>query len=203
MSGPLILASTSRYRRRLLEDAGIDHRVAEPDFDERALDGHLTEWGDERLAVEVARGKARSVVPDDASGGALVLAADQLAVLDDELLTKPGDVETAVAQLVRMSGREHRLVNGIVLRDTATGREWSATDVHVVRLAPYDAAAARAYVEAFRPLDCVGSYRLEDDAGLIESVEGGDASGIIGLPIPTVRRLLAAAALASSESALP
>jgi septum formation protein len=192
---PLILASTSRYRRRLLIEAGIPHTVADPVFDERTLDGRLGEWGAERLAVEVARGKARSL---GEIGDAVVLAGDQLAVLESpgsatRLLTKPADVDEAVGQLMAMAGRSHRLVNGLVLRDPSRELEWTATDVHVVNMGAYDEAAARAYVEAYLPLDCVGAYRLEDDAGLIERVEGGDTSGVIGLPIPTVRHLLAEA----------
>ena len=62
----------------------------------------------------------------------------------------------AVRQLLRMAGRAHRLVNGLVLRDVDSGREWTATDVHLVRMATYDEAAAEAYVEDYLPLDCVG-----------------------------------------------
>lgn len=195
MPRPLILASTSRYRRQLLADAGIPHAAVAPDFDERALDHELARRGAEALAVEVARGKARSV---GSIGEGFVLAADQLAVLDGPddsmtLLTKPADVDAAVAQLMRMAGRSHRLVNGVVLRDPESGQEWTATDVHEVVMAAYDETTARGYVEEFLPLDCVGSYRVEDDAGLIEGIVGGDMSGVIGLPIPTVLELLGAA----------
>jgi septum formation protein len=191
MIRPLVLASTSPYRRALLEEAGIAHTAVAPDFDERTLDGMLADVGPEAMAVEIARGKARSVVLDV---DAVVLAADQVAVLDDDgrlqLLTKPGTVGRAVEQLLSMSGREHRLVNGLVLRDTRDGREWTATDVHVVRMARFGRGAATDYVERFRPLDSVGAYRLEDDVGLIESIEGSGRTGVIGLPLDLVRRLL-------------
>ncbi|HKY14590.1 MAG TPA: Maf family protein, partial [Microthrixaceae bacterium] len=171
----LVLASTSPYRHRLLIDAGIDHVVVAPSFDERGLDDELATLGEDGLALALARGKARSVGSQE---GAWILAADQIAVLDgpvgSEMLTKPGTIERAVAQLARMAGREHRLVNGIVLLHPETGRDLSAVDVHVVRMHEYDERAARAYVERHRPLDSVGAYRIEDDDGLIASIEGGD-----------------------------
>jgi septum formation protein len=201
MTRLLVLASTSPYRRALLDEAGIAHTTVAPDFDERALDGELGRLGAEGLAVEIARGKARSVVVD---GGALVLAADQLAVLEHadgtpRLLTKPGTVERAVEQLVAMAGRAHRLVNGLVLRDPDAGREWTRSDAHRVTMRRYDRDEAAAYVERFRPLDCVGSYRLEDDADLIESVDGSGRSGVIGLPLDRVRELLELAGVSPSS----
>jgi predicted house-cleaning NTP pyrophosphatase (Maf/HAM1 superfamily) len=75
--------------------------------------------------------------------------------------------------------------------DTRTGAMRTAIDRHHVTMRPFDRAAASAYVERFAPLDCVGSYRIEDDADLVESVTGGDRSGVIGLPIPVLRELLA------------
>jgi septum formation protein len=191
MTRPLVLASRSPYRRTLLAEAGIAHDAITPDFDERALDHELARLGPEALAIEIARGKARSVV---AEPGSLILAADQLAVFqgggDSTLLTKPGTVDRAVEQLVSMAGRTHRLVNGLVLRDPDANREWMASDVHRVTMRPFTRDEAAEYVERCRPLDCVGAYRLEDDADLIESVEGSGPSGVIGLPIDVVRELL-------------
>jgi len=194
-----VLASTSPYRRALLEEAGIEHRAVAPHFDERTLDHELPRLGAEGLAIAIARGKARSVVAED---GALILAADQLAVLQDDdattrLLTKPGTVDRAIEQLVTMAGRTHRLVNGLVLRDPATDQEWTRSDVQRVTMRPFQREEAVAYIERCRPLDCVGSYRLEDDADLIESIEGGGRSGVIGLPLDVVRDLLLEAGVTS------
>jgi septum formation protein len=185
----LVLASSSEYRRRLLAEAGMEAISVAPEFDERSLDASFAEWGVDRYVVEVATGKARSVsgrVPP----GVVVVAADQVAVLDGALMTKPGTPERAVEQLVAMSGRTHELVNGVVVIGSGA-RVVTAVDRHLVTMRPYGRAEAVAYVEAFRPLDCVGSYRIEDDADLIESVAGSGHDGVIGLPLAVVRRLVA------------
>jgi septum formation protein len=120
----------------------------------------------------------------------VVVAADQAAVLDARLLTKPGSVERAIGQLVAMSGRTHELVNGVVALGPGD-RVATEVDRHVVTMRAYDRAEAESYVERFRPLDCVGSYRIEDDADLIASVQGSGRDGVIGLPLAVVRRLVA------------
>jgi len=140
----------------------------------------------------VARAKAESVL-DRVPDGSIVVAADQLGVMRGALLHQPGSVERAIEQLLGMSGATHLLVNGIVVG--CDGRWNSAVDVHRVTMRTFDRAVARTYVEAYLPLDTVGGYRLEDDAGegagLIESVEGSGADGVMGLPIAVLRELLA------------
>ncbi len=187
----LVLATTSKYRQRLLAESGLDADVVAPDFDERSLDPFFDEWGVERYVVEVAAGKARSAI-DRVDAGSVVIAADQAAVLDGRLLTKPGTVEAAVAQLGSMAGRSHELVNGIVAMVAGDPDDGivSAVDRHIVTMRGYSEAEARAYVEAYLPLDTVGAYRLEDDAGLIESIVGSGDDGVIGLPVAVVRGLV-------------
>ena len=184
----LVLASGSAHRRRLLRDAGLEVEVVVPDFDERSLDDRFAEWGVDRYVVEVALGKARSVV-DRVPPGAVVIAADQVAVHDGRLLTKSATLEAAVEQLLSLSGSTHELVNGVVVMSHA-GRTATAVDRHAVTMERYDRAAAQAYVEEFRPVDSVGAYRIEDDAGLLSSVVGSGEDGVIGLPIAIVRRLI-------------
>ena len=93
-----------------------------------------------------------------------------------------------MAQLMAMSGTTHRLVNGVVLLGPR-GRV-AGVDVQTVTMSPFDESAARSYVEQHRPFDTAGSYRLEDDAGLVESVRGEHASGVLGLPLPLVSRMV-------------
>ena len=188
----LVLASTSRYRRQLLAEAGLDIETVAPDFDERSLDDHYEDWGPDRYVVEVAAGKARSCLDDvrGSYGDAIVIAADQIAVFENRLLTKPGTVDAAVAQLVALAGTSHELVNGVVALAAGTGRMAAAVDRHRVVMRDFDEPTARRYVEEFLPLDTVGAYRLEDPADLVESTEGSGRDGIIGLPIGLVRSLV-------------
>lgn len=184
-----VLASSSRYRAEVLRAAGIQFEAIAPNFDERSLDGDFETWGPDRYVIEVARGKAASVAAT-VPPGTIVVAADQIAVADGRLLTKAGSEERAIDQLVALSGRTHLLLNGIVVRCAPEGPEATALDAHRVTMAAFDRAAARSYVERFLPLDCVGAYRIEDDAGLIASVEGSGDDGVIGLPIALTLSLI-------------
>lgn len=197
----IVLASGSRYRAGILASAGIPAEIDPPAVDERSLDARLSGIGPERLAVELALLKARDVAPRHS--GSFVVAADQLGILTTDdgrctMLTKRGDVLGAVEQLMGMAGTTHRLVNGVVVLDPGGGM-FQGVDVQTIRMRRYDERHARAYVERFAPFDTTGSYRLEDDAtleserpgsGLVAEVRGEDPSGVIGLPLPLLRRLL-------------
>jgi septum formation protein len=195
---PLILASTSRWRIELLARLELPFVSVAPDFDERAQDHRLPELGPHAFALELARGKARSVAgraPD-----AWVLAADQLAVLDEpegpQLLHKPGTEARAVEQLMQLRGRTHRLISGVVL--ARGGIEHHEIDEQHLTMRTFERAEAEAYVARHRPVDSAGSYHIED-AGirLFERIDsrGGDHTGIMGLPLLAVCRLLRAAAI--------
>jgi septum formation protein len=201
----LVLASTSRYRAQLLERLEISFGVAAPTADERALDPEFVGTTDEAFARLVARAKAHSL--RDTVGDAWILAADQIAVLPVQpgiaartLLHKPGSETAAVDQLLRLAGKTHRLVTGIALLHARTGRMLEADDVVELRMRSFDRAEASAYVAAHRPLDCVGSYRIED-AGiwLFDAVSGADPTSIMGLPLLRVCALLRAAGLHRSD----
>jgi len=190
MPRPLVLASTSPYRRKLLEQLDIDFVICAADFNERAEDARLAELGVDGFARHLARGKAESVRSRHPDGW--ILGADQVAVLPpDELMHKPGTPERAVEQLMRMSGRVLELVTGVVLLDAVTGATHEATDHQRLTLRAFARAEAEAYVERHRPLDCAGSFRIED-AGitLFDRIDSGDFTGIIGLPLLAVCRLL-------------
>ncbi len=186
-----MLASGSPYRAAVLRGAGYDIEVDPPHVDERASDS-LFARGAEVLALELARQKADAVAPRHVAD--IVLAADQVGVLDQpggpRMLTKAPGIDAAVAQLMAMSGTTHRLINALVLLHTGTGEAVDGVDVQVVSMCEYDESAARAYVERFEPFDTAGSYRLEDDAGLVESVQGEHDSGVLGMPLPLLGRML-------------
>lgn len=200
MSRPaLVLASTSRYRAQLLARLDEPFVVAAPTFDERAHEHDFTTMAETDYAKMLARGKAHSLRAEHPD--AWILAADQLAVLPVQpgvparlLLHKPGERERAIEQLVLLSGKTHRLVTGIVLLESATGRVHEAHDVVELTMRSFPRAEAEVYVDAYAPLDCVGSYRIED-AGirLFEAVTGADPTSIMGLPLLRVCELLRSA----------
>lgn len=184
---PLILASGSRYRRELLERLGFSFQAVTPVFEETRDPG----LSPEELVQVLARGKALSLAqrfPD-----ALILGADQLAEIDGHLLGKPGSAEQAVAQLIRLSGRSHRLLNGLALIEPATGRTETCLDIQKLSLRALPRATLERYVAAEQPLDCAGSYRIEGPGlALFRSLESQDYTGIIGLPLTKVTDLLLA-----------
>jgi len=188
----LLLASTSSYRRVLLERLGLPFDVAAPIFDEAAHEDAFDGSSDEAFALRLAEGKARSLAASHADH--LILAADQIATVSAPvrtLLHKPGTVERAVSQLMLLAGRTHVLTTGVVLMHPRTERLETAVDRQRLTMRSYTESEARAYVEAARPLDCVGAYRVED-AGvtLFESIDADDVTGVIGLPLLHVCRLL-------------
>ncbi len=195
---PLVLASGSSYRADVLREFGINVVIDPPDVDERALDPLLADNGPDLLAVQLARLKARDVAARHP--GSWVLAADQVALLERggsvEMLTKQAKEFDAVAQLVRMSGTVHHLVGGLVLMEADSGRFVSGTDVHLVRMRDFSRQEALSYVQRFTPHDTAGSYRIEDSElmapgqGLVLEVVGESPTGVLGMPIPLLRRLL-------------
>lgn len=193
----LLLASTSPYRRALLERIDLPFEVAAPSFDERAFDGELERLGETELATHLALGKARSLA--SAWPRHWILAADQLGVLPGpppRILHKAGTETAAVEQLLAMAGKTHTLTTAVVLLGPGNGRPYVAVDHQRMTMRPFGRLEAEDYVRRFRPVDSAGSYRIED-AGirLFDRIEGEDATGIIGLPLLAVCRLLRQASL--------
>lgn len=195
----VVLASGSPYRARLLEDLGLSVTIDVPGIDERSADGLLAEEGPAHLAVELARRKAEAVAPRHP--GAWIIAADQVGVLrsgrGSVMLTKRPSPEEAVSQLLAMRGSTHLLVNGVAVVQAPWGPGVTGVDVQRVTMRDFTAQEARSYVERFSPLDTVGSYRIEDqemmsqEERLVSGVAGEDPSGVIGMPVPLLRRLFA------------
>jgi septum formation protein len=183
----LVLASTSPYRRRLLERLGVAFESAAPACDEEA-EKRRGPKEPVALAAHLARAKARSLV--GSHRGRFVLGGDQLATYDDAILDKPGTEERARAQLASLSGREHRLVTAVCL-----ARPDGSLDEHVdvcrLVMRPLDDAAIARYVARERPLDCCGSYRVEQlGITLFESIDAPDFTAIEGLPLLAVSAML-------------
>lgn len=176
---PLILASTSRYRRELLARLGTPFACEAPGVDEDAVkaDAGLSP---RQVAETLAERKARAVAARHP--GAVVIGSDQLAHLDGAVLGKPGDEARACAQLARLAGRTHELVTAVCL--VHPGGVEHHTDLARLSMRPLDAAAIARYVAADRPLDCAGAYKLEcRGIALFAAIACADHTAITGLPL--------------------
>ena len=186
----LILASTSAYRRALLERLGLPFDTARPDVDE-------TPQPDEppaALAVRLARAKAEAVAAG--AGDAWTIGSDQVAELDGRPLGKPGTAENAVAQLRAMSGREVRFHTALCLAGP-DGRRFEHLDLTVVRFRTLGEDEIARYVERERPLDCAGSFKCEGlGIALFEAIDNRDPTALVGLPLIATARLLREAGFA-------
>lgn len=184
----LVLASTSPYRRALLARLGLAFIQASPEVDEAPR----PQEAPGALASRLARAKAEAVAhthPD-----ACVIGSDQVAELDGQPLGKPGGREGAVRQLTAMSGRAVRFHTAVCVvgPDAAGDRVASLlTDVTTVRFRQLVEAEIARYVDAERPFDAAGSFKVEGlGISLFEAIESEDPSALIGLPLIGTARLL-------------
>lgn len=180
---PLLLASTSRYRRELLERLGLPLETASPQVDETPAPGEAPR----ALAVRLARAKAVEVAARHP--GRWVVGSDQVADLNGTPLGKPGDVAGAQAQLAAMSARTVAFHTALCLvRD---GQVLEACDLTEVRFRPLDADEIARYVAAERPLDCAGSFKCEGlGITLFEAIDTRDPTALVGLPLIALAGLL-------------
>lgn len=187
-SPPLVLASTSPYRRSLLSRLRVPFETVAPGCDEvRLPDPDETVRANALLKVR-AGGALRP--------GAAVLGSDQVAFCSGRILEKPGSFERACEQLAWLSGRDHALHTCVALREPG-GRESSETVVVRLVLRRLTRAQIESYVRLESPLDCAGSYKSERlGIALFDSVECDDPTAIQGLPLIATRRLLEAAGFA-------
>jgi septum formation protein len=184
---PIVLASTSRYRRELLERLQIPFAVEAPDVDESPRPSERPA----DTALRLAEAKARAVASKHSLG--LVIGSDQVADCDGEAVGKPGDHASAVRQLAALSGRRIVFHTAVALVNAATGRvQRELVDVTSTfrRLSATD---IERYLERERPYDCAGAVRSEGlGIALFERITSDDPSALIGLPLITVARMLAA-----------
>jgi septum formation protein len=187
MSAPLVLASRSPRRRRLLEMLAIAHEVDPVEVDEAPRADEDPVAYATRLAVEkAAAGAVRH--PE-----AWVLGADTAVVLDGEILGKPESPVDAERMLLRLAGNCHRVVSAVALARAGVVHE--ACDVTKVWFRPMTEATAKAYVRTGEPLDKAGSYGIQGfGAVLIERIEG-DYFSVMGLPVRLVTDLMRAAGI--------
>jgi septum formation protein len=182
----LVLASTSRYRKALLERLGLPFETASPEIDETPLAGESVVEMVERLAV------AKAVAVAESLADALVIGSDQSVELDGEILGKPGSVEAACAQLARLSGRRATFQTGLALLDGRSGRVHSLVEPFTVHFRTLTNEQIEGYVAQEQPLDCAGSFKSEAlGIALFRKMEGDDPNALIGLPLIRLIDLLA------------
>lgn len=183
----LVLASTSAYRRTLLERLTIPFSVARPDTDETPLPGETPAATAERLAAEKARAVARDW-PD-----ALIIGSDQVAHMGNEVFGKPGTEARAVEQLQRMSGQTVIFHTALALLNTRSGHIQVEGVPTSVRFRTLGEDEIRRYVTKERPLDCAGSAKSEGlGIALLDALSGDDPTALIGLPLIALCRMLRA-----------
>jgi 7-methyl-GTP pyrophosphatase len=177
-SRTLVLASTSPYRRALLERLGIAFETLSPEVDEGRRPGEAPE----ALVCRLAEAKARAATvhyPD-----ALIIGSDQVAVCGEDILGKPGDHARACEQLARLAGQRVSFYTGLCLYD-------ARNDLARVDMVPFDvifraldSAQIERYLQREQPYNCAGSFKSEGlGISLFEALLGEDPNALVGLPL--------------------
>ncbi|WP_428385644.1 Maf family protein [Nevskia ramosa] len=188
---PLILASGSRYRASLLARLGLPFMAMPSDADESRQPGETPLQLAERLALAKARVLSRQH-PER-----WVLGSDQVAALGAIVLGKPGNRERAIAQLQAQAGNTVSFITAVTLLHEAGGRVLRHVDHTRVRFRQLSDAEIERYLDAEPAYDCAGSFKSEGlGISLVEAIDSEDATGLVGLPLIAVRRMLAEAGCA-------
>ena len=175
---PLLLASSSAYRRELLARLQLPFTWASPDIDEQRQAGEPAP----ELVQRLARQKAEALAGNHP--GHLIIGSDQVAVLGEQVLGKPKTFERACEQLLACSGQQVCFLTGLALLNSATGQCQVDCIPFTVTLRELSREQVERYVAAEQPLDCADSFKAEGlGVSLFQSTHGCDATSLIGLPL--------------------
>lgn len=181
----LVLASTSPFRKIILEKLHLPFEVSAPQVDETPLPDEKPEQLVERLACAKAAKVAESYTD------ALVIGSDQVAVIDGHILGKPGDHDTAVKQLQEASGKTVTFFTGLCLHNSATGLNQSEVVPFKVEFRTLSTRQIDNYLRMEQPYNCAGSFKSEGlGIVLFERLEGEDPNTLMGLPLIRLIRML-------------
>ncbi|GLH45374.1 Maf-like protein [Pseudomonas atacamensis] len=175
---PLLLASSSTYRRELLARLHLPFVCSSPDIDESHRPGESAIDLVKRLAEEKARALA------DSHPAHLIIGSDQVAVLGEQIIGKPHTFEKAREQLMAASGASVTFLTGLALLNSHTGQCQVDCVPFTVHMRQLDQARIERYLRIEQPYDCAGSFKAEGlGVSLFQSTEGPDATSLIGLPL--------------------
>ena len=184
-SRPVVLGSTSRYRRELLQRLGLPFEVTAPQVDETPRPGETPE----ALARRLALAKARAVAAGHPH--AAVIGSDQVADLDGEPLGKPGSHERAAEQLRRMRGRTVVFQTAVAVVCSESGFEQVDLAAVRVRFRALSDAEIETYLRLEQPYDCAGSAKSEGlGIALLDAIDNDDPTALVGLPLIRTCRML-------------
>ncbi|MBZ0333857.1 Maf family protein [Marinobacter sp. AL4B] len=186
MKRTILLASSSPYRKQLLERLNLPFDCASPDIDESPTPAENAETLAVRLATEKARALAKS------HPNTLLIGSDQVATLPDgSLLNKPNSHEQAVKQLTRSSGQCVQFCTGLAVLDSQTGDLKTHCELFTVRFRNLSRDEITGYLNKEQPYDCAGSFKMEGlGITLFSSLEGQDPNSLIGLPLIALAGML-------------
>ena len=183
---PLILASSSPYRRNLLEQLGLEFTCISPDIDETAISGEKSD----ELALRLSMEKSRAL--QSSHPHHLIIGSDQVITTGDGvILGKPGDHATAVAQLQCVSGNTVSLITGVALLNSFTGNLQLDSVCYEIGYRCLSDSMIENYLQREKPYDCAGSLKSEGlGISLLTHLRGDDPSAIIGLPLIRLASML-------------
>lgn len=185
MTKPLILASSSRYRREVLQKLHLPFECISPEIDETPLPSESPE----QTSLRLAEGKARKVA--ESQPNALIIGCDQVATVDGLQIGKPGNHENAVKQLTMLSGKEVIFHSAMCLYDSHRQHMQSTIAPYFVKFKPLTAAQIETYLRLEQPYDCAGSAKSEGmGIALLDYMRGDDPNALIGLPLIALVNML-------------
>lgn len=182
----IILASASPRREELLRQVGLEFTIISSDIDE----DNDQDMPPGELAVRHARAKALAVA-GQVEAGDIVIGADTIVVLDDQVYGKPRDEADARRMLLALAGREHQVMTGVAV--IAGGRVFSDLAVTAVRMRAYDTAAVDKYLASGEPLGKAGAYAIQGLGALLVEGISGCYANVVGLPLVTLDKLISEA----------